>query len=336
MTNLGRRGSLVSIALATVVAVGLGGAMYVSRPVSAYLPVPQDTGVHDPALVLDAGGEPWLVYGTGNEALGGAPRILKSGDGGATWAVKGEAWAETPAWVRRAVPGVKNIWAPAVYEHDGTWYLFYAASTFGKNRSAIGVMTATTPDPDDPAYGWTDGGEVLASTGSDPYNAIDPTVSEDAAGVPYLFFGSFWTGIYAVQLEWPTGHVAPGAAPQPVAARDSHSTAIEAPAVTYHGGYYYLFVSWDSCCQGVNSTYNIRVGRSTSVLGPYVDRDGVKMTAGGGALWLETAGFRIGPGGQSVAGDYLAFHYYHALLNGAPVLGIVQLAWADGWPVPPS
>ena len=76
------------------------------------------------------------------------------------------------------MPDVENLWAPEVYEHDGTWYLYYSASTFGSNRSAIGLLTATTLDPEDPAYGWTDRGEVVRSEpGRDDWNAIDPGIA---------------------------------------------------------------------------------------------------------------------------------------------------------------
>ena len=341
-----RRGrSAVAAALAALVTVTSAcGTIAVSTPTpttatTTMVPLSGSLGIHDPALVVDSGGRPWLVYGTGDARVGvGAPRILSSADGGATWAYAGTAWdkAGDPSWVRAKYTTLGNYWAPALYQHDGTWYLYYAASGFGKNTSSIGLLTGTSPDPSDPSYGWTDRGEVIASRWSDIYNAIDPTIIEDDAGVPWLFFGSFWTGIYVVQLEWPSGHVAPGAVPAQVAGRKLGSSAIEAPAVIVHDGYYYLFVSWDTCCKGVNSTYNIRVGRSESVTGPYVDRDGAPLATGGGTLWLEGAGDVIGPGGQSLAGDYLAFHYYNRVLQGAPTLALAHLGWDDGWPLPPG
>ncbi len=70
-------------------------------------------------------------------------------------------------------------------EHDGTWYLYYAASTFGSNTSVIGLMTNTTLDPDDPDYAWVDRGEVVRSTvGQDNFNAIDPAVITADDGTP--------------------------------------------------------------------------------------------------------------------------------------------------------
>ena len=137
----------------------------------------------------------------------GSPQIRRSTDDGLTWELVGTVWdAETrPEWAYEAVPGVSNFWAPEVIEHDGTFYLYYSASTFGSNRSAIGLTTNTTLDPDDPDYAWVDQGEVLRSEpGETDYNAIDPGVITDADGTPWMAFGSFWGGIQLVELSWPS------------------------------------------------------------------------------------------------------------------------------------
>ena len=112
---------------------------------------------------------------------------------------------------------------------------------------------------------------------------------------------------------------------------------IEAPAIVYRDGSYYLFVSFDFCCRGADSTYKIMVGRSQTITGPYVDRNSKPMDQGGGTLILESKDRYHGPGGQVVYldnGTYrLAHHYYDALDNGAPKLQIHDLAWtSDGWP----
>lgn len=311
-----------------------------------------DLFVHDPALVAGTDGEPWFVYGTGDVRTGfGAPRLLRSDDGGVTWADAGTAWDRTgdPAWVRdpgTGVAGVENYWAPELYRHDGTWYLYYSASTFGSNDSAIGLATGATLDPDDPDYGWEDQGVVVRSTpGETHYNAIDPGVVEDADGNPWLFFGSFWGGIQMVPLEWPSGKVADGASPVTVASRVGvPDNAIEAPFVVERDGWYYLFVSWDKCCSGVDSTYRIMVGRSREVTGPYLDAEGKDMVLGGGTEVVGTAGRMIGPGGQtvSVVGEpgspssayYLAFHFYDGAAGGMPTLAVRELEWdGEGWPV---
>lgn len=125
-----------------------------------------------------------------------------------------------------------------------------------------------------------------------------------------------------------------GDAFHPIAGRGGG--AIEAPTIFQQGDYYYyLFVSFGLCCRGADSTYRVMVGRSTNITGPYVDRNGVPMTAGGGTEILASHGSIHGPGHQDVfadAGhDILAYHYYTD--SGASRLGINWLGWdSAGWP----
>ncbi|MDW4572072.1 arabinan endo-1,5-alpha-L-arabinosidase [Microbacterium sp. M3] len=290
-----------------------------------------DTLVHDPAFVAGEEGEPSFLYSTGDGRIGDGNIQIRRSDDGAEWEDAGTVWDEKPAWLVEAVPGVDNLWAPELYEHDGTWYLYYSASTFGKNSSLIALATNTTLDPDDPDYEWVDQGVVIESAGTD-FNAIDPGIVEDEHGEPWMAFGSFWSGIRMVPLEWPSGLRADDTEPLLVADRQLPPNAIEAPFILPHDGLYYLFVSKDFCCQGVDSTYSIAVGRSESVTGPYVDADGVPLLEDGGTPVLATDGARVGPGGQSVSGGLLAFHYYDADLDGQFRLGLLPLAWRDGWP----
>lgn len=297
-----------------------------------------DIATHDPALYVGEQGEPWYVFSTGDVRVGlGSPQIRRSVDEGKTWELVGTVWdaASRPKWAHEAITGVQNFWAPEIVAHDGTYYLYYAASTFGANTSAIGLFTNVTLDPDDPDYEWVDQGEVLRSTaGEHNFNAIDPGVLTDADGTPWMAFGSFWGGIQLIELEWPSGKVAPGATPVTIASRIGSPNAIEAPYLLERDGWYYLFVSRDKCCSGVESTYNIAVGRSRDITGPYVGPDGREMTLDGGLSLLSSAGDMIGPGGQSVSRDHLAYHYYDGANGGAFRLAIRELAWdEDGWPV---
>jgi arabinan endo-1,5-alpha-L-arabinosidase len=335
------RRRLVTTAAITAAVVAGGVALGVARP---WEPAPEpltlegDLATHDPALVVGGDGEPWFVYSTGDVRVGfGAPQIRRSDDGGRTWERVGTAWDHSgdPAWVRDEIDGVSNYWAPELYENDGTWYLYYSASTFGSNDSAIGVATSTTLDPANPDFGWTDQGMVIRShAGQDHWNAIDPGIVEDAEGNPWMFFGSFWGGIQVVPLEWPSGKVAGDAEPVRVASRAGlPENAIEAPYVIERDGWYYLFVSWDKCCSGVDSTYRIVVGRSRSVTGPFLDAEGRDMALGGGTEVLATDEPMIGPGGQSLSKGYLGYHFYDGDDGGMFRLAIQRLAWDDGWPV---
>lgn len=314
---------------------------------------------HDPALIIDDLGtenpddDIWYVYSTGNGSIGmGSPQVRKSADQGVTWENKGAAWknADEPYWAREIIQGVDNFWAPEVYENDGTYYMYYSASTFGSNTSLIGLYTNTTLDPDAPEYRWEDQGEVLRSDGSRNFNAIDPGIVEDAQGKSWMVYGSFWGGLHMVPLEWPSGKLlgmagttddpltTSGIEPIKVADRGYPPNSIEAGFITHRDGYYYLWYSRDSCCQGAVSTYNMAVGRSENITGPYVDDLGIPLTEDGGRSVLVGSGDMRGPGGQSVASvdgrDVLAFHYYDKSKDGMFRLGLRELAWTeDGWPV---
>jgi len=299
---------------------------------SGRLELAGDLGAHDPALVVD--GDDWYVFATGSARGDGNIQIRRSADAGHTWTYVDEVFQQKPEWLVDEVRGVANLWAPELIEHDGTWYLYYAASTFGSNHSVIALATNTTLDAGDPDYEWVDRGLVIASETSDDFNAIDPGVI-DVEGTPWMAFGSFWSGIRMVELEWPSGLLAdPAAEPLHLADRGSPPNAIEAPYVVEHDGWFYLFVSKDFCCQGLNSTYSVWVGRSMDVTGPYVDREGTPLLEDGGTQLLATEGDEIGPGGQSASGGWLGYHYYDGARAGDPTLGIRSLSWdADGWPV---
>ena len=300
------------------------------------------TPIHDPALIVD--GSTWWVYGTGriNRENGGTIQMWSSTNAGTTWRYRGTVWNTIPAWIDKHFAGgalPDNLWAPEIYKKDGVFYLYYSASRFGTNTSVTALATNTTLDPTNPAYRWVDAGLVVASPatglpGGKNFNAIDAGIIE-SGGKPYMSIGSFFDGIFLVPLQWPSGKVAVADwAPKTVQIADRRTTgnAIEAPYITQRGGYFYLFTSFDSCCKGTSSTYRIAVGRSTSVTGPYLDKSGKSMLNGGGTILLSTSGNRVGPGGQSVYGDNLAFHYYDKAKNGTPTLGIEKLTWVDGWP----
>ncbi|GAC1358524.1 MAG: arabinan endo-1,5-alpha-L-arabinosidase AbnA [Herpetosiphon sp.] len=284
-------------------------------------------------------GRVYYLFSTGVEhGLNGGTIQLRRSTNLVTWELMGTVFDAVPEWVTKAVGPIPNLWAPDISFFNDKYHLYYAGSHFGTNNSVIGLATNTTLDSNNPAYRWVDEGKVVSSLpASDNYNAIDPNVSFDAAGVPWLAFGSFWSGIKLRRLDPATGKPT-DADPKlyPIASRGGG--AIEAPAIVFHDGYYYLFVSWDRCCAGVNSTYRIMVGRATAITGPYLDSTGKELNAGGGDQLLAGYDHVRGPGGQSVFVDGKAFwlvhHYYDALQNGAVKVHVRQLTWTkDHWPV---
>ncbi len=290
-----------------------------------------DLHAHDPSLIHDRQTGEWFVFSTGDPLVaGGTLQIRRSADL-KNWTYAGTVFSAIPTWITQAIPGVTSLWAPEIHEHNGTYYLYYSASTFGSNRSLIAL--ATTQDLDSNV--WVDQGIVGASQPTDDFNAIDPAIIEDSHGTPYLVFGSFWSGIRQWTLQWPSGTLAPGqGAPLRLADRFVPPNALEGAALTYHEGWYYLFVSFDFCCQGTASTYKIAVGRSRSPTGPFYDKLGTPLEHGGGTVILSEQGTMFGPGGPSIYGDFLAYHYYDGTANGDFRLGIRRINWTESdWPV---
>ena len=234
------------------------------------------------------------------------------------------------------------MWAPDVSFVHGRYRLYYSVSTFGSNRSVIGLATNVTLDPTAPGYAWRDEGEVIHSSSGDQYNAIDPDFFIDRDGRHWLAFGSFWTGIKMVRLDPVTGKRAEEDKSVHALAQRPGPGAVEAPHLIEHNGYYYLFASYDYCCRGAESSYYTIVGRSKEVTGPYVDADGKPLMKGYGQVVLhaqldKTNRWR-GPGHVSVLQDgghyYIAYHAYDARNKGVPTLRISALGWdKDGWPV---
>ena len=303
------------------------------------------TPVHDPVIARE--GDRYYLFSTG---LGqGRGRLLasRSSPDLAQWAEAEPVFQQVPAWAQKAVPGVKNLWAPDISFVNGRWRLYYSVSTFGSNRSAIGLATSAALDPKSPNYGWRDEGLVLMSTEKDDYNAIDPSFIQARDGRHWLSLGSFWTGLKLFELDPRTGKPAdPKAKPHSIARRPvplGAPAAVEAPFIIDHGGWYWLLASYDYCCKGVNSTYYTVVGRSKTIAGPYRGRDGSSMLEGGGTLFLradlpEKQRFR-GPGHPGAFKDrngtwHVVYHAYDRENKGAATLRIAPIRWgADGWPV---
>jgi arabinan endo-1,5-alpha-L-arabinosidase len=249
-----------------------------------------------------------------------------------------KVFANIPEWAREMIPGQQDIWAPDISYFNGKYQLYYSVSTFGKNRSVIGLATNVTLDSESDDFEWVDEGLVLESVSTNDYNCIDPNFIVDADGVPWLAFGSFWTGIKMRRLDAETRK--PSTEDETLyslARRFVNYGAVEAPFIIRKGDFYYLFASFDSCCRGADSDYHVMVGRSEAVTGPYVDKTGTEMMKGGGTqVTFPTERWR-GPGHNAILQtedvDYIVYHSYDADNAGVPTLRMDALTWdADGWP----
>jgi arabinan endo-1,5-alpha-L-arabinosidase len=293
----------------------------------AMLTLSGSLGTHDPVM-FEEGGR-FYLFMTGNRVGAKTSMDLLS------WQNASAVFSANPSWISQSVPGATNLWAPDISNFGGMYHLYYSASTFGMNRSCIGHATKAALS----TGSFTDQGSVVCSnvtTSGDNWNAIDPNVIVDVDGKAWLSFGSFWGGLKMIELDQEGNRV--GSVLYSIAARPQNSGALEAPFIVRRCGYYYLFVSFDTCCQGVNSTYNTRVGRSASVTGPYVDKAGTEMMDGGGTLLVQGGTRWKGPGHNAVVFSgtkaYNLYHSYDADANGQSILRIAELVWdAEGWPI---
>jgi len=311
MSGAAIRGPGSGATLVSMVLLLAGVASSVSAQVGDVRDVP------DPAVIQ--GEDAYYVFST-------APGIeIRRSEDIYPWEVVGTVLDDAlPEWAQDEVPGTEFPWAPDISYFGGRYHLYYALSTFGGQRSVIALTTNETLDMSSPDYEWVDQGVVVESNpGQDPFKAIDPALVVDEDGGVWMSWGSFWGGIKMRRIDPATGKASTeDPTTYSLAARAGvdavegprDSQAIEGPYIVRHDGYYWLFVSFDACCRGAESTYNVRVGRSESITGPYVDKDGVLMTEGGGALIMAGRDQIAGPGHNSVlttndGRQYIVHHF---------------------------
>ena len=309
--------------------------------------------VHDPVMAY--ADSTYYIFATGMGIQQMTSKDRK------TWTVKADpVMTVIPKWAHDSVPGfTHHVWAPDVIKWHNRWWLAYSCSTFGRNGSAIGLLSTRAL-----ASGiWNDEGCIVTSReGRDNWNAIDPNFVIDDQDQPWLVWGSFWDGIQLARLDT-TMHIAQGEKPRTIARRYNPGApdgkkalavnpnppknptsdyagpnAIEAPFIFKHDGWYYLFVSWDYCCQGSKSNYRVAVGRSRHVEGPYLDSKGIDMRDGGGDMFLEGDKKEYEAAGHCAAyhldgHDIFICHGYSIAHQGASILIQRPISWtADGWP----
>ncbi|MNK42105.1 Extracellular endo-alpha-(1-_5)-L-arabinanase precursor [compost metagenome] len=299
---------------------------------------------HDPGIIKTDQG--YYVFST-DVKVGGEPKpgvMVRKSDDLIHW-----------KWVQYALPGVPSeakawsgalgLWAPDVVKYKDSYRLYYSASTFGSRQSMIGMATSQSIEGP-----WTDEGAVIKTRNEDTLNAIDPNVITDAGGKMWMVYGSFFGGIHIIPLNPETGKPAESGFGTLIAARDrvTEDGAVEGPYIVYNEKFkkYYLFVSYDSLFED----YNVRVARSDSITGPYVDYNGREMTdtsyepqykVGNKVL----GGYRLGddpgwiaPGHNSVLKDgenyFIVHHARGEQDKNWSYLHVRKILWTeDGWPV---
>lgn len=299
----------------------------------------KQVSIHDPVMAKD--GDRYYLFSTG-------PGITFYSSADLTnWKHEGRIFEGEPSWASDTIEGFGgHLWAPDIYHHDGKFYLYYSVSAFGKNTSAIGVTVNETLDPEADNYQWKDQGIVIQSVPNrDLWNAIDPNIIADDNGDFWMSFGSFWGGLKLVKMadnlidvaepqQWHT--LAKRERPAYTPDAEAGPAELEAPFIFKHDDYYYLFVSLGKCCRAADSTYHLAVGRSKSVTGPYLDKQGKDLAAGGGTVLIKGTDEWPGLGHNSAyhfeGKDYLVLHAYEMADNGLQKLKLMPINWSDGWP----
>jgi arabinan endo-1,5-alpha-L-arabinosidase len=289
----------------------------------------------DPSVVK--GDDGWFyAYGTQDDWGDGQGSrlvpVLKSHNL-VDWSYQGTAFERKPSWKAKG-----GIWAPDVVKVGPRYHMYYSFSTWGDPDPGIGLAIAEHPQGP-----FSDLGKLFLSSEVDVPNSIDPYFYEEQ-GQKHLFWGSYSQaaeqGIYAVALSADGLTVPDLSRKHKVAAGD-----FEAVVIHRRGGYYYLIGSKENCCNGADSKYHLRMGRSTSLLGPYLDKDGRPLTErGAGTVLLHGNNKYAGTGHNARLikdTDGIDWILYHAIDKAQPkvpsganrrVLMLDRLDWRDGWP----
>jgi len=341
--SIGRRRAL---SLTGAFAAGLGIPLVRAEP--APTPLNARLGgdiapVHDPCIIRQ--GDTYYVFCTTQRQDAPGQISCRISRDLVSWKRIGTVFDKLPGWIGAVIPDARGLWAPDISFYGGRYWLYYAASSFGSNQSAIGLATNPSLDPSVSAFHWKDEGLVFQSGKADDYNCIDPAHFVDRGGQRWLAFGSFWGGIKLMKLDHETGK--PSASPELItlAARpepEGGPDPIEGAFLIERDGWYYLFASYDFCCKGAQSNYYTACGRSRQITGPFVGKDGRRMTDGAGVVILkannqEEGGRWRGPGHCAILRDkdrdYIVYHAYDRQHDGIATLRIAPVVWsADGWP----
>lgn len=288
---------------------------------------------HDPGIFKD--NDCYYVFSTHNCQIRKSKDLIN-------WEWVGTAF-ETPPENAVNLTGVETLWAPDIIKKDNEYWIYYSASSFGKNRSLIGLGKSKSIEGP-----YEDCGIVVESFQDGDFNAIDANIVYDVEGEMWMVYGSFWNGIYLIKLDKTTGkpsEVAPG---KLLAGRNkSVDRAIEGPYIVYNETFkkYYLFVSYDSLFKN----YHVRVGRADKIDGPYLDSNGFELTnleenpnfvgnkVLGAYKFMNSNGWAA-PGHNSVLKEKGEFFIVHHARDGGnielPYLHIRKIFWSeDGWPL---
>ncbi|PQE28356.1 glycoside hydrolase family 43 protein [Rutstroemia sp. NJR-2017a BBW] len=317
-------GFLRTLSAGLVLAVGLAQASPNPMACSGVC-----NNAHDPSILQNKAGTYYRFSTGGGIAIHTAPALT------GPWTYKGYALKSSK------IDGNTDLWAPDVTLVGNTYYMYYSTSTFGSQKSSIGVATSSTMD----VGSWTDhGSSGVSSSSGKAYNAIDGNLIWDGSAF-YMNFGSFYGDIYQVPMKNPP--ISSSGAAYNIEYNSTGTRPSEGSFVFTWGDYFYLFFSSGSCCNldknrpAKGEEYKIMVCRSNKVTGGFVDKNGKDCRANGGTEVLASHDHVYAPGGQGLYmdpkyGPVIFYHYVDTTVgyaDGDKKLGINKVSFSSGWPV---
>ena len=283
--------------------------------------------VHDPVMIKEA--DTYYVFSTGMRIKTSKDRI--------NWVNAGSVFGGDSLkldWWDDDIKEKIGLWAPDIHYCNGKYHLYYSVSAWMNFNSSIGYVTNTTLNKNDPAYKWVDEGQVISfKNGGKGVNVIDPNIFIDTDGKKYLIYGSYQAGLRLVELDNQTGKLKK----DPPDITTLTTSLGEGVFIIKGHGYYYIFASRGKCCSGMNSTYQIVIGRSTNLLGPYLNKEGESWVDNKYSLFLAGDSTEPGRGHNGFFTEhdttFIVYHAYTRSADGASLLNISPVYIdKEGWP----
>jgi len=292
-------------------------------------PLKGDIKVHDPVMIKD--GNTYYVFHTGRGIA------IKTSKDRINWKNAGSVFSRNnlPAWHKQDIPNQDGmLWAPDIHYRNGKYWVYYSVSAWMNFNSSVGLVTNTTLDSTQPNYKWVDEGKIIGyKNGGEGVNVIDPNAFVDTDGRVWLFYGSYKAGLRLTELNATTGKLLNDPPQLTVITR----ALGEGVFVIKGPKYYYIFASRGRCCAGLRSTYQIVIGRSLTVDGPYLNKEGKSWVDNNYTVFL--AGDSTAPGkghnGFLTDGDttFIVYHAYTRAAGGAALLNSKILYMdEEDWP----
>ncbi|MFD1255789.1 arabinan endo-1,5-alpha-L-arabinosidase [Mucilaginibacter terrae] len=295
----------------------------------------QDTGnvlkgdlkVHDPVMIKQKG--TYYIFSTGK----GVP--IKTSKDKITWQNSGNVFASPLTWFKQDIPNQDGaLWAPDIHYRNGQFHLYYSVSGWMNFNSSIGYATNATLDQSSPLYKWIDHGQIISyKNGGEKVNVIDPNIVVEKNGTVWMLYGSYQGGLRLVELDAKTGKLK---SDKPELTTITTSLG-EGSYIIRGAGYYYIFASRGICCKGIQSNYQVVMGRSKNIRGPYLTKKGESWVNNKYTLFLEGNYAEPGRGHNGFFTEkdttFIVYHAYTRSAGGTSMLNIKPVyVDADGWP----